>query len=125
MNFEVFHEWWYETDHGSFSSEREIAKAAWDKALITTRLKFTTDAPTEPGYYWVRAKPGEPMLMAEVREFEHVGLRFSTNGFRFGGMTHPGIGLDVVGVDFEWAGPIPMPVESNPPPSPTLNTAGD
>lgn len=72
-------------------------------------MRWTTDLPTEPGYYWQRGYGGAPghLRVVEVATSEVHGdgsLHVYVGGWE--------PGLPVYAPDFdrcEWAGPIPTP----------------
>lgn len=65
-------------------------------------MTWTTEKPTEPGWYWYRAREHK-MWVAEVIK-THTGLRIH---FEWGWQN-----LESVNRTSEFAGPIPMPEEA-------------
>jgi len=75
---------------------------------MTDRLTWTDEPPTEPGWYWLRTNPDVGISPRVVKVIERdASLRVNDT-------------LDDAGIDhelgdydnYQWAGPIPQPVES-------------
>jgi len=68
-------------------------------------MRWTTEKPTEPGFYWLRGSPAieEPATIVEVFYHHHIRSQVFVRFF------DRECGMDVSGVDGEWCGPIQPP----------------
>lgn len=76
-------------------------------ALFAAKFEWSKESPRWPGWYWFRNQLGVPMIAMVYHDDEDGCLKFDSPG-AYGCM----VTYKVADVDwFEWAGPIPRPVD--------------
>ncbi|HJT19881.1 MAG TPA: hypothetical protein VJ746_05400 [Nitrospira sp.] len=79
---------------------------------MTQSLSWTSEKPTQPGWYWVR-NLRVPLLRGKYREVERFGvvevLRDQTGSELYVSVTGSDWMSEIVKVEGEWAGPLEPP----------------
>ena len=84
----------------------KFAAEAWN-ALPRTTLWWTTDTPTEPGWYWNRSEAWSPEIVRLYYDADNE-LCYTVNGVGDNCWLVEGLASEP---GCEWAGPISMPKE--------------